>query len=145
MPPATHKTPSLRRLALLGTGALVIAAAIAAMGIVGRTHSERNVEQWTDQQVVPTVALAKIERGSATQTLTLPGSIQPYNKAALYARVNGYLKSWLKDIGAHVKAGEVLATVDAPDLDQQLAQATATLASALSMVMHSRVPGDRGT
>src|SRR5882757_2871649 len=130
MPPATHKTPSLRRLALPGTGALVIAAAIAATGIVGRAHSERNVEQWTDQQVVPTVALAKIERGSATQTLTLPGSIQPYNKAALYARVNGYLKSWRKDIGAHVKAGEVLATVDAPDLDQQLAQATATLASA---------------
>jgi RND family efflux transporter MFP subunit len=60
----------------------------------------------------------------------LPGNIQPYYKAAVYARVNGYLKSWNKDIGAQVKAGEVMASIDAPDLDQQLAQARATLASA---------------
>jgi RND family efflux transporter MFP subunit len=62
--------------------------------------------------------------------LILPGDIQPLNKAAIYARVNGYLKSWQQDIGAHVTAGQVLATIEAPDLDQQLAQARATLASA---------------
>jgi RND family efflux transporter MFP subunit len=59
----------------------------------------------------------------------LPGNIQPFNKAAIYARVNGYLKSWQHDIGSPVKAGEALATIDAPDLDQQLSQAKATLAS----------------
>jgi RND family efflux transporter MFP subunit len=107
-----------------------MAVGIAAAGIVMRAKSEQAVAQWTDKQVIPTVALAKLQHGGTHQTLTLPGSIQPFNKASLYARVNGYLKSWSKDIGAQVKAGEVLATIDAPDLDQQLAQATATLASA---------------
>jgi RND family efflux transporter MFP subunit len=86
--------------------------------------------QWTNAQAVPTVALAQLVHGDADQSLILPGNIQPYNKAAIYARVGGYLHAWNKDIGAHVKAGEVLATIDAPDLDQQLAQARATLASA---------------
>src|SRR3981189_3589982 len=99
------KTPSPRRLVGIGTAALAVAIGIAAAGIVQRARSERAVAQWTDKQVIPTVALAKLQQGDAHQTLTLPGSIQPYNKAPLYARVNGYLKSWSKDIGAHVKAG----------------------------------------
>jgi RND family efflux transporter MFP subunit len=86
--------------------------------------------QWTNAQAVPTVVLATLVRGDAEQRLILPGSLQPYSKATIYARVNGYVKSWDKDIGAPVKAGEVLASIEAPDLDQQLAQARATLASA---------------
>jgi multidrug efflux pump subunit AcrA (membrane-fusion protein) len=124
------KIPSRRRLALIGIAALAGAGALAASGIIGRAHSEAQVAQWTEQQVVPTVALAKLAQGDAHQTLTLPGSIQPFYKASIYARVNGYVKSWGKDIGAPVKAGDVLATIEAPDLDQQLAQAKATLASA---------------
>jgi RND family efflux transporter MFP subunit len=124
------KTPNPRRLVLIGTAALAVAVTVAATGIMVRAHSERAVAQWTNRQVVPTVALAKLEHGDAQETLTLPGTIQPYYKASIYARVNGYLKSWNKDIGAHVKAGEVLASIEAPDLDQQLAQARATLASA---------------
>ena len=124
------KIPRPRRLLLIGTTALAIAGTIAARGIMDRAHSAQQVAQWTTKQAVPTVTLAKLSQGAAYQTLTLPGSIQPYNKALIYARVNGYLKSWNKDIGAHVTAGEVLATVVAPDLDQQLAQARATLASA---------------
>src|SRR3954468_3550764 len=124
------KTPSPRRLMLIGAVALAVAGTVAAKGIVDRAHSEQHVVQWTDKQVIPTVALAKLERGDAHQALTLPGSIQPYYRASIYARVNGYLKSWTKDIGAQVKAGEVLASIEAPDLDQQLAQARATLASA---------------
>src|SRR6202022_2226706 len=86
--------------------------------------------QWTSAQAVPTVALAQVAHGDAAQSLILPGDIQPYNKAAIYARVSGYLKSWEQDIGASVTAGQVLASIEAPDLDQQLAQARATLASA---------------
>jgi RND family efflux transporter MFP subunit len=130
MSPQPTKTLNPRRLALIGAAALLLAAAVATTGIVRRAQSAREVAQWTDQQVIPTVALAKLQQGAAQQTLTLPGSVQPYNRASLYARVNGYLKSWNKDIGSNVKAGEVLAAIDAPDLDQQLAQATATLASA---------------
>jgi RND family efflux transporter MFP subunit len=124
------KTPNRRRLVLIGTVAIALAVGIAAEGVVSRARSTQAVAQWTNQQAIPTVALANLRRDAVQQTLTLPGSIQPYNKAALFARVNGYVKSWNKDIGAPVKAGEVLATIDAPDLDQQLAQAKATLASA---------------
>ncbi|MEA2909853.1 MAG: rane fusion protein multidrug efflux system, partial [Bradyrhizobium sp.] len=106
------------------------AAAIAATGLISRARSNQELTQWTNAQTVPTVALAQITTDTGTQNLTLPGTIQPYNKAAIYARVNGYLKTWQQDIGAHVTAGQTLATIEAPDLDQQLAQARATLASA---------------
>ena len=124
------KTPDRRRLALIGIVALALAIGIVAEGLITRVRSAQAVAQWTTQQVIPTVAIANLPQGAAPRALTLPGSIEPYNKASLYSRVNGYLTSWTKDIGAQVKAGEVLATIDAPDLDQQLAQAKATLASA---------------
>jgi RND family efflux transporter MFP subunit len=124
------KTPTPHRLVLVGMIALVAAGAIAAYGLISRARSKQDLVQWTSEQAVPTVALAKLVRGASEQSLILPGEIQPYYKAAIYSRVNGYLKSWNKDIGAQVKAGEVLASIEAPDLDQQLAQAKATLASA---------------
>jgi len=130
MPPQPVKTPSRRRLLLVGIIALVAAGAVATYGLISRARSNQDLVRWTNAQAVPTVALAELVRGAGEQILILPGDIQPYNKAAIYARVNGYLKSWNTDIGAPVKAGEVLASIDAPDLDQQLAQARATLASA---------------
>jgi RND family efflux transporter MFP subunit len=129
MSPNPEKTPNQRRLVLTAAAFAAIAAAIVTGGLVERARSASEVAQWTNQQAIPTVALAKTQ-GETRQTLTLPGNIQPFNKASLYARVNGYVKNWSKDIGAKVKAGEVLATIDAPDLDQQLTQAKATLASA---------------
>src|SRR5260370_1511278 len=96
---------------------------------MARGQSKQEVVQWTNTQALPTVALANTLPGSAQQTLTLPGNIRPFNKAAIFARVNGYVKGWDHDIGSSVKAGQMLATIDAPDLDQQLSQAKATLAS----------------
>jgi RND family efflux transporter MFP subunit len=130
MPSQLVKTPRPRRLLLAGLAALVAAGAVATNGLVSRARSNQDLATWTTAQAVPTVALANIARGAAEQSLILPGNIQPYNKAAIYARVSGYLKSWQQDIGAHVTAGQVLAVIDTPDLDQQLAQARATLASA---------------
>jgi RND family efflux transporter MFP subunit len=124
------KTPRPRQLLLVGLVTLVAAGAIAANGLISRARSNQDLATWATAQAVPTVALANIARGAAEQSLILPGNIQPYNKAAIYARVSGYLKSWQQDIGAHVTAGEVLGLIDTPDLDQQLAQAKATLASA---------------
>lgn len=124
------KTPSRRLLLLAGTTTLVLAGGIATLGIVDRATASRQLVQWTDRQAIPTVQLAKLERGAAEQSLVLPGTIQPYSMAPIYARVNGYLKSWQADIGAEVKAGQVLASIDTPDLDQQLAQARANLATA---------------
>ena len=124
------KTPRLRRLLLVGIIAAVAAGSIAVNGLISRHRTNQDLVKWSNAQAIPTVALAQLVHGDAAQMLILPGDIQPLNKAAIYARVNGYLKSWQQDIGAHVKAGQVLATIEAPDLDQQLAQARATLASA---------------
>jgi RND family efflux transporter MFP subunit len=122
--------PRPRWLLLVGIIAVVVAGAIAAYGLVSRSRSKQDLVQWTNAQAVPTVALAQLARGDAGQSLILPGTIQPFNKAAIYARVPGYLKSWEQDIGAEVKAGQLLASIDTPDLDQQFEQAKANLATA---------------
>lgn len=124
------KPPKPRRLILVVIIGLVAAGAIATNGLMNRSRSKQELRQWAAAQAPPTVALAKLARGDAEQRLILPGDIQPYAKAAIYARVNGYLKSWQQDIGANVVAGQELASIEAPDLDQQLAQVRATLASA---------------
>jgi RND family efflux transporter MFP subunit len=129
MPSQDVKAPGRRSLLTAATAALLLASAVVGYGFIQRAQSKQEVVQWTNAQAIPTVALAQLIPGATHQTLTLPGNIQPFNKAALYARVNGYVKSWDHDIGSPVKAGQVLATIDAPDLDQQLGQAKATLAS----------------
>src|SRR6202140_5321677 len=123
------KLPSRRALKTSAAAAVMLAGLVAGYGFLDRAQSKQEVVQWTDTQAIPTVALAQPLPGSAHETLTLPGNIQPFNKAAIYARVNGYVKSWDHDIGSPVKSGQALATIDAPDLDQQLSQAKATLAS----------------
>lgn len=127
---AAPPAPNLRRLLMAGMVALVAVGAIAGYGMIDRARAKQQLTQWTDAQAVPTVALAKLELSHAVQQLILPGNIQPYTRAAIYARVNGYLKSWNADIGAHVTAGQTLAVIDTPDLDQQLVQAKANLATA---------------
>jgi RND family efflux transporter MFP subunit len=129
MPSEDVKAPSRRSLVTAVTAAVLLAAVVVGYGFTNRAQSKQEVVNWTTAEATTTVALAQAIPGSPTQTLTLPGNIQPFNRAAIFARVNGYLKSWDHDIGSPVKAGQVLATVDAPDLDQQLSQAKATLAS----------------
>src|SRR6476659_8550259 len=123
------KAPSRRSLLTVATAAVLIGCVVVGYGFLSRAQSKQEVVDWTNAQSIPTVALAPATPGSPSQTLTLPGNIQPFNRGALFARVNGYVQSWDHDIGAPVKAGQVLATIDAPDLDQQLSQAKATLAS----------------
>jgi RND family efflux transporter MFP subunit len=132
---APHSRPPLpprrnRGLALLGLGVLCVAIAVAAIGIMGRHQSEAGLQTWTDAASVPTVAVVSPGHGEAHQELVLPGDIQAFYQAPIYARVSGYVKMWYQDIGAYVKAGQLLAEIDAPDLDQQLAQAKANLAIA---------------
>src|SRR4030081_3437142 len=129
MPSQDIKAPSRRSLLTAGTAAVLLASVVVGKGLLNRAQSKQEVVQWTSAQAIPTVALAQLTPGGTHQTVTLPGNIQPYNRAALFARVNGYVKTWDHDIGSPVKAGQVLATIDAPDLDQQLSQANATLAS----------------
>jgi len=129
MPSEDIKAPSRRSLITVATAAVLLASAVVGYGFMTRAQSKQEVVQWTNTQAIPAVALAQLIPGGTHRTLTLPGNIQPFNRAAIFARVNGYVKSWDHDIGSSVKAGQVLATIDAPDLDQQLGQAKATLAS----------------
>jgi RND family efflux transporter MFP subunit len=126
------KIPSRRRLLRLGGAAGAIAAVVVGVGAAARAVHGQDVARRTAQAAAPTVALAKVEDDDASGALTLPGSVQPFDKAAIYARVSGYLKSWQSDIGATVTAGQTLALIDTPDLDQQLAQAKADLATAVA-------------
>jgi len=137
------KPPSKRSLITAAAGAALLAGVVVGYGFVDRAQSKQEVVQWTNTQTIPTVALAQIIPGSSHQTLTLPGNIQPFNKAAIFARVNGYVKSWDHDIGSPVKAGQALATIDAPDLDQQLSQAKATLASVRANLQIASLTADR--
>ena len=129
MPSEDIKAPGRKSLLTAAAAAVLMAGIVLSYGFIGRAQSKQEVVDWTNTHAIPTVALAGLIPGSSHQTLTLPGNIQPYNRAAILARVNGYVKSWDHDIGSPVKAGQVLATIDAPDLDQQLGQAKATLAS----------------
>lgn len=137
------KPPGKRSLITAAAGAALMAGVVVGYGFVDRAQSKQEVVQWTNTQTIPTVALAQIIPGSSHQTLTLPGNIQPFNKAAIFARVNGYVKSWDHDIGSPVKAGQALATIDAPDLDQQLSQAKATLASVRANLQIASLTADR--
>jgi RND family efflux transporter MFP subunit len=137
------KTPNRRRLLVIALVALTSAGGGAVYGIIQRAHSAAQVAQWTDQQAIPTVALASLQGGPQVRKLTLPGTIQAYYRAAIYARVSGYLQSWQTDIGAHVKAGQLLASIDIPDLDQQFAQAKADLATATANARLAAVTAER--
>jgi len=129
MPSEDIKAPGRKSLLTAAAAAVLLAGIVLSYGFIGRAQSKQEVVDWTNTHAIPTVALAALIPGSSHQTLTLPGNIQPFNRAAIFARVNGYVKSWDHDIGSPVKAGQVLASIDAPDLDQQLGQAKATLAS----------------
>ena len=128
---SSHRKPHKpRHLKLIGMAVLIAAVSSAAYGIVSRRASDRTLANWTDRQAIPNVAVALPISTGASRTLTLPGDVAAFYEAPIYARVNGYLHSWSEDIGAQVMEGQVLATIDTPDLDQQLAQAQADLASA---------------
>jgi RND family efflux transporter MFP subunit len=107
----------------------VIAVLVVVTGIRAREDSDARLREWTDNQAIPTVAVVLPDARVLHATIDLPGRLEAYYRAPIFARVSGYLKSWSADIGARVKAGQVIAEIEAPDLDQQLLQARADLAS----------------
>jgi RND family efflux transporter MFP subunit len=111
---------------------LVVAVFVLAIvwGISSRRNTNAQLAQETEQLAIPTVAVVRPKPAPPQQEIVLPGDMQPYIDAPIYARTNGYLKSWTADIGAHVKAGQLLAVIEAPEVDQQLQQARNDLATA---------------
>ncbi|WP_114240654.1 efflux RND transporter periplasmic adaptor subunit [Dyella sp. C9] len=125
-----ESTPSPRRLRLAAAIGAVVFGAIVVIGVATRLTEAHSLRQWTDEQAIPTVVVSEPESANGKAPLELPAQMDAFTNAPIYARTSGYLKSWNKDIGATVKAGELLAEIDTPDLDQQLLQAQADLASA---------------
>jgi RND family efflux transporter MFP subunit len=120
---------SRRKLGIFGSVVALVAVLVVVTGIRAREDKDARLREWTDNQAIPTVAVALPDAKVLQATIDLPGRLEAYYRAPIFARVSGYLKSWSADIGARVKAGQVIAEIEAPDLDQQLLQARADLAS----------------
>ncbi|HXM96269.1 MAG TPA: efflux RND transporter periplasmic adaptor subunit [Candidatus Dormibacteraeota bacterium] len=102
-------------------------AAIVIGGILPRLRARAALRSETYQLAMPTVSVMHPRLGALQEEIALPGNIQAFSEAAIYARTSGYLKRWYADIGTHVKAGQILAEIEAPEIDQQLQQARADL------------------
>ena len=111
-------------------GLLAVALILATWGEVHRVMARSALRQKTADEAAPIVVTVAPTRSAVGEELVLPGAVQAYSEARIYARTNGYLKSWSVDIGSRVKKGQLLAEIDAPEVDQQLAQAIADLATA---------------
>ena len=125
---------SRRTLRFLGVAAAAVALAVAAAGILSRSEDAKAVAKWTQAAAIPTVSTLHPKQDMAGQELVLPGDVEAWYSAPVYARVSGYLKAWYFDYGARVTKGQVLAEIETPDLDAQLSAAKAKLKSAQALV-----------
>jgi RND family efflux transporter MFP subunit len=137
--------PSLSpRLVLAGGGLLVaILVVLAILGIVRRIHEQTVLAERTRELAAPTVAVALPKPGAPINSFILPGNVTAYTDSPIYARTSGYLTRWYFDIGSRVKKGALLAEISAPEVDQQLAQARADLATSEANANNARLQSDR--
>jgi RND family efflux transporter MFP subunit len=142
-PDQTPGRPVARRLRLVGGAFALLAIAVVAYGLVSRAAENSHLHELTEAQAAPTVAIVTPSRVENHAGLDLPGRLQAYISAPIYARVPGYLKSWKYDIGGKVKAGDVLAEIDTPDLDQQLMQARAALSVSQANAKLAQISAER--
>lgn len=140
---APHTPP--RWLKFAGAAGLGLAVLVLAAGLLSRAKAGQDLRVLTGAEAVPTVSVITPATSDAGQALVLPGNFQAFNDAQIHARVSGYLKHWYCDIGARVRTGQVLADIDTPELDQQLAQAEANLATARSNEALARTTAARWT
>jgi len=133
----------MRRGPILGAVALLMAIGAVVWGVTTRTRALGVVTQETREMAVPAVAVVAPERGAPQEEIVLPGTIQAFTDAPIYARTNGYLRKWYVDIGAHVRAGELIAEIDTPELDQQLQAARADLATAQANARLAQTTAER--
>jgi RND family efflux transporter MFP subunit len=123
---------------------IVLAVAIVVIwGISSRRKASAELSQETRDLAIPTVSVIHPKPGAPQQEIVIPGDMQPYTDAPIFARTNGYLKRWYADIGANVKAGQILAEIDSPEVDQQLQQTRADLATAQSNLNLAQVTATR--
>jgi membrane fusion protein, multidrug efflux system len=140
-PPAASK----KRVGLFLLVALLVAVVLAVTGILPRIHAEKKLVEDTDAMAVPQVLAIQPKQGAPAQEIVLPGNIQAFQDAPIYARTSGYLKKWYVDIGGRARRGQLLAEIDSPEVDQQLQQGRADLATAQANLQISQTTAARYT
>ena len=141
-PPVTPA--STRRVATIALGAFIILGALLLAAFLPRRATSRELAaEVASEDAPPTVQVATVTRAASGGDITLPGTIQPLHEGAIYARVGGYVKTWNADIGRVVHAGDVLAVIDAPELEQEVQQATQQLAQTRAALGLAKADLDR--
>jgi RND family efflux transporter MFP subunit len=130
----------LRRLVIVGAALLVLAL---LAGVLPRLSQRKQATIDTKQLAVPTVSVVSPSAGAPPDGLMLPAEVKPWQEASIFSRVNGYLKSWVVDIGAHVDQDQLLAEIDTPDLDHQLEQARSQAALAQRSFDLAKITNDK--
>lgn len=130
-------------LLILAILVLVVLGAVAAYGMLSRKQESGNLATFTKTNSAPPVATEKLKLQQSAREVVLSGKMQAFSQAAIYARTTGYVKAWYHDIGSHVAKGELLAVIETPELDQQLAVAKADLATAKSNMALAKTTADR--
>jgi RND family efflux transporter MFP subunit len=137
-PPGSNLTRGLLLLVVV-----IAVIVVVIWGISSRRHASAQLSQETRDLAIPTVAVIHPKLGAPQQQIVIPGDMQPFTDAPIFARTNGYLKKWYVDIGANVKAGQLLAEIDSPEIDQQLLQARAEVATAQANLNLAQVTATR--
>jgi RND family efflux transporter MFP subunit len=137
----TKKSARMRWLALAVVSVAV--AAVLGYGMWSRVRASKKLGAETSQLAVTTVSVVTPKQSTPAQEIILPGNVQPFISSPIYARTNGYLKNWYADIGAHVKQGQLLAVIDAPEVDQQLAQSLSNLNTAKANLALAEITKNR--
>ena len=130
-----HEPPPKVPVSSVLTPVAIVAAVtivLAIIGIVRREHASTVLAKYTDAASAPPVSVEQPVMQQSAQEIVLPGNMQAFTMAPIYARTTGYVKAWYHDIGSHVRQGDLLAVIETPELDQQLSQAKADLATAQS-------------
>jgi len=144
-PEHVDKTPGSRprNKVLLASVAAVVCIAVLVVGILVRVHQRWAVRTVTAAMAEPQVSVVLPKPAAPSQEIVLPGNVQPYITSPIYARINGYLKKWFFDIGAHVKKGQLLAIIEAPEVDQQVEQSRSNLLTARANLDLAKITMDR--
>ncbi len=145
MSPDQEKPVVTRRgLRIAAAAGVLVAIGVVVAGITTRRIADAHLSEWTESQALPVVAVANPDARVKKASLDLPGRLEAYSQAQMFARVSGYIKELKVDIGTPVKAGQLLAEIDAPDLDQQIMQAEADVAAAQANLTLARGILERG-
>ncbi len=137
------RAPSSRKRIKLAVAVGIVVAAALIVGIVPRVHGEAALQKRSLEAQIPVVSIVSPRPAASSQEITLPADVRAYQDAAIHARVNGYLRKWYVDIGTEVKAGQLLAEIDAPEVADQLRQARADEETASANYALAKTTADR--